>query len=173
MMTITVVSPSAAGNFVAWEGTGSAPTASVLNWNNPGDIAANTTVIPFNVGRGTTSRDFAIFYNGPSGQAQAVVDVVGYFVENTATALDCLNVTAFSSTTTVTNGAQSGFLYSLSCTTGYTSTGGGCYSGSNSVYMMAAGNSSDDVSYFCMWRNLSGADASVTSWNRCCRVPGR
>jgi hypothetical protein len=54
---------------------------SVLNWNNPGDIVANTTVVPTGgrtgSGPGGSIQDFAVAYNGPSGQAQVVVDVVG------------------------------------------------------------------------------------------------
>ncbi len=84
VVTITVVGPTAAGNFVLWEGASPRPTVSVLNWNKAGDIAANTTVVPAGgrtgTGPGGAIQDFAVSYNGPTGQGQVVIDVVGYFV---------------------------------------------------------------------------------------------
>src|SRR5689334_19242792 len=43
VVTVTVVSPSAAGNWVLWGGASPTPTASALNWAGPGQILANTT----------------------------------------------------------------------------------------------------------------------------------
>ena len=47
------------------------PLASALNWTAPGDLLANTTVIPgggrSGSGPGGAVKDFAVKYNGPSG----------------------------------------------------------------------------------------------------------
>ena len=108
--TITVVSPTAAGNFNVWSGANPRPLASALNWRNAGDVVANTTAIPAaartGTGPGGVLEDFAVYYNGPSGSANVVVDVVGYFVENQATPLDCVN-TDFTSVTIPINSAAS------------------------------------------------------------------
>ena len=45
VVTLTVVGPSGAGNWIAWGGANPKPTTSALNWN-AGDIAANTTFVP-------------------------------------------------------------------------------------------------------------------------------
>src|SRR5262249_14722646 len=94
MATVTVVNATAAGNWLIWGGAGAPPTSSALNWA-VGQVLANTTVLPAGnrtgTGPGGTVLDFAVKYNGPSGQADVVVDIVGYFVENQATALDCVN----------------------------------------------------------------------------------
>src|SRR5437773_4938685 len=81
VVTVTVVSPSAAGNWIIWGGANPIPTISALNWN-AGDIDANTTIIPgggrSSSGPGGPVKDFAVAYNGPSGSAHFVADVVGY-----------------------------------------------------------------------------------------------
>ena len=94
MANITAVNTTAAGNFIAWGGgAGSIPNTSVLNWDHAGEIIANTTVIPWG-GRTGGNLDFTVRYNGPSGFSDVVVDIMGYFIENAATALDCTTATA-------------------------------------------------------------------------------
>jgi len=82
MMTVTVVSPSDAGNWVIWGGANPVPTASALNWSGPGQILANTTVAPgggrAGTGPGGAILDFAVKYNGPIGNAHFIADVVGW-----------------------------------------------------------------------------------------------
>src|SRR5205085_1651203 len=76
--TVTVVNATVGGNFVAWGGAGTAPSASVLNFS-ASQVIGNTTVLPGG-GRGSV-KDFAILFNAGSGTADVIVDVVGYFVE--------------------------------------------------------------------------------------------
>ena len=101
VITVTVVSPTAAGNWIVWGGANPIPTASALNWN-AGQVLANTTVVPAGgrsgTGPGGAIKDFAVTYNGPTGSAHFVADVVGYLVENQATALDCLETATASAT---------------------------------------------------------------------------
>ena len=174
--TITVVGPSAGGNFVAWGGANPVPTTSVLNWNNPGDIAANTTTIPAGgrsgTGPGGAIQDFAIFYNGPSGAAQVVVDVVGYFVENKATSLDCVHLSNTGSGTIAAGGFAQIFL--PACTAGYTKTGSGC---SYNVTFPPGYIVEQSLNTYsdCIWINNTGAPIAGTNYNAevtCCRVPG-
>src|SRR5947207_8139140 len=93
VVTITVVSPTAAGNWIAWGGANPIPTASALNWSAAGQVLANTTVIPeggrSGSGSGGPIGDFAVRYNGATGSAHFVADVVGYLVASRASALDC------------------------------------------------------------------------------------
>ena len=169
VVTVTVVSPSAAGNFIMWGGASPTPTVSVLNWNNPGDIAANTTVVPgggrTGAGPGGAVQDFAVAYNGPSGQAQVVVDVVGYFVENLATPLDCFN-TARLQTAIAAN--QIGFVNLPACPTGYTRTSMTCVlEGRGTVNAIG-----EDLNQ-CWGQAPATVADTLDAGSRCCRIPGR
>ena len=175
MATVTVVGPTAAGNFVGWGGAAPIPTTSILNWNNPGDIAANTTVLPgggrSGTGPGGAIQDFAIAYNGPTGQGQVIVDVVGYFVENKSTALDCVTVTQ-PGVGTIANGAFQQ-LFPPACTAGYTLSGFNC--GSNIALPNNLNFEQDSTQFGCVYHNFTGATFDATllfSASRCCRVPG-
>jgi hypothetical protein len=70
VITVSVVSPAAAGNWVLWGGANPMPTASSLNWS-AGQTLANTTVVGAGgrtgSGPGGAIQDFAVAYNGPSG----------------------------------------------------------------------------------------------------------
>ena len=165
--TVTAVNTTAAGNFNVWEGGAVVPTISTLNWDHGGQIIANTTVIPAGPHAGSL-KDFSVFYNGPSGQSDVVVDVVGYFIENVATALNCTTVvnpgtilTGTGSDTTIPYGA---------CPSGYTQTGGYCNGGINTgtsgLYLIESGPVG------CTYRNL-GSNAPANAVTECCRVPGR
>ena len=162
MATVTATGPSAAGNFIVWGGNGAAPTSSVLNFT-AGQTIANTTVLPSG-GRVAGTLDFAVALNG-SGFSDVIVDVVGYFVENAATALDC--------TTVINTGSLTGFNDTIvnfnACPAGYTRTGANCNGafGNNSIYLLETGASG------CSFRNLQGSTATGQAEAICCRVPGR
>jgi hypothetical protein len=170
MANIAAVNTTAAGNFIAWGGSvGTIPITSVLNWDHAGEIISNTTVVPWG-GRTGGNLDFTIRYNGPSGASDVVVDIMGYFVENAATALDCTTASN-SGPITVGTGADTTISYPT-CPTGYSRTGGYCNGGASTgtsgVYLVESGETS------CVFRNLGGATpATGTALSRCCRVPGR
>jgi hypothetical protein len=178
VITVTVVSPTAATNFVLWGGPNAIPTASALNWS-AGEVLANTTVIPAGgrsgTGPGGSIEDFAVAYNGPSGSAHFVADVVGYLVENRATALDCFE-TGLTSTSIASN--SQGTAVTPACPAGYALTGGRC----NGSYAVAVWPVAEyyvgtfpQAQWYCRFINLdtlSGAHGASAS-ARCCRVPGR
>ena len=174
--TVTVVSPTNAGNFVAWGGASAVPLTSILNWNSPGDIAANTTVIPAGgrtgTGPGGPVQDFAIFYNGPSGAAQVIVDVVGYFTENAATALDCFATTPSSNTINTTSDVYIG---ANPCGAGYRVVASSC-SAAGATQSVALHTGFVDVSAnfaACDWFHTGTASVTLSSSSVCCRLPGR
>jgi hypothetical protein len=176
MATVTVVNATAAGNWLVWGGAGDPPgiTASTLNWS-AGQVLANTTVIPaggrVGSGLGGTVLDFGVKYNGPSGQADVIVDVVGYFVENRATALECIYLTA-SGAGSILNGNYI-IVNTPVCTAGYTKTGTGCYHQSSGVPLTVT---SPDFFNRCTWVNNSGATLNAGLYRAqtvCCRVPGQ
>jgi hypothetical protein len=169
MANIAAVNTNAAGNFIAWGGGASAiPNTSALNWDHAGEIISNTTVVPWG-GRSGGNLDFTIRYNGPSGFADVVVDIMGYFIENAATALDCTTATA-SGPINIGTGSDTTINYPA-CPGGYTRTGGYCNGGASTgtsgIYIVETGASA------CVFRNLGGASATGNAVAQCCRVPGR
>jgi len=174
--TVTVVNATAAGNWLIWGGVGdlAGTTASSLNWS-AGQVLANTTVIPSGertgTGAGGSVRDFAVKYNGPSGQADVIVDVVGYFVENRATALDCVYLIGTGSGTVLSGNFV--LVATPSCSTGYTKTGTGCYHQGSAIPLHVT-----SPSFFgrCTWLNDLSASVNAAFYHSetvCCRVPGQ
>lgn len=169
--TVTVANATAAGNFVVWGGGAPVPSTSVLNWI-PGQVLANTTVIPSG-GRTGGNLDFAAFYNGPSGLANIIVDVVGYYIENAATALQCTTQLA-AAAGAVNSGTTIAVAFPV-CAAGYARTGGGCSTsvppGAN-VYLQ---NDSPNNANCVFFNNSGGAIAGNTFQAEavCCRVPGQ
>jgi len=157
--TVTAANTTAAGNFIIWGGAGAAPATSAVNWL-AGQAVANTTVIPAG-GRGAVE-DFAIQVNGPSGQADAIVDVIGYFVENHATELDCIQLNASGPI----GAGSNGFVSYPACTTGYTRTGGFCVGLQGTILF-------DTGPVACGIFNPMSTAISVTAATICCRVPGQ
>jgi hypothetical protein len=165
--TVTAVNPTAAGNFVVWGGAGIFPQSSALNFS-AGQTIANTTLIPWGGRVSADVQDFTIRYNGPSGQADVVVDVVGFFVQNTASTLECFSTIGQSTHVAANTTAGAG---SAQCPTGYGLTGGGCF-------IVGAGTLTESdyeagaTAWVCTARAGSVA-VDVYSSARCCRLPGQ
>lgn len=162
-MTITAILPFGAGHVAAW-GLGTKPEASVLNFT-PNVTVANTTIVPVVPGSGA---DFSIF---TSAGTRMAIDVVGYFSAPLATALDCTSTA--SAVTVVPYNAYTAV--DAACPAGYTVTGGGTFPTEGTLGRPGiwtdgspAGNS---------WRtwvdNQTGANRTIQTYARCCRVPGR
>ncbi|HEY3179969.1 MAG TPA: hypothetical protein VGL25_13915 [Casimicrobiaceae bacterium] len=168
MITVTVVSPSAAGNWVLWGGANPIPTISALNWN-AGDIATNTTVVPYGgragTGPGGGILDFAVFYNGPSGNAQFVADVVGYYTPPFGTALSCVE-TAQNSVACAGGGGQCSQT-PPACPTGYNNTAINC--DTDNYFTFNAGFNIGT----CFWKNTNAGATTGFASRHCCRVDGR
>jgi hypothetical protein len=175
VVTITVVNPTAAGNWVVWGGANPTPTASALNWSAAGQALANTTVVPAGqrsgTGPGGPVGDFAVRYNGPTGSAHFVADVVGYFVMNEGTALDCFE-NAIQSAPIGGFGAAS--VTSLSCDAGWTILGGNCDS-TDHLRVRVIGKYAfyPQNQFTCIYRNDSSVTDTIYASAICCSVPGR
>jgi hypothetical protein len=164
--TVTVVNTTASGALQAWNGGTVLSGGAVVNWN-AGDRLSNTTIIPMNRSIAAypasgAKRDIAV--NNNSGAAiDFVIDVVGYMIENQATALDC--VTTYNASISIP--ANSSVLDTPpACTSGYvavagaTSMGPGLYSST-----LNPGQ--------CRMGNLTGGALFAACGVTCCRVPGR
>jgi len=178
--TIAVVNTYSTGYLRAWNGGTTLTVGGVLGWN-AGDVLSNTTVIPMDrtiaeyPGSGPYKRDFAV-YNNSGTPVDVIVDVVGYFIVNKATPLECTNVT----NTSTTSSAVDVLMTADACPTGYTPTGISCASsasGGNGVSViksfinpLGGGAPSTGV---CRFQNLGGASQTYWGYLTCCRVPGR
>jgi len=173
--TVTVVNPTAPGNYIVWGAGTAPPTTSALNWDRAGEVVANTTTIP----RGSNppgGTDFSIQYNGPSGSADVVVDVVGYFVPSSATELDCVpQESTGGGAGDVPNGAARQ-IDAPFCPTGYSRTAVNCvYHNTNiaGLYLQEVAGGSFSR---CMWINGTGGtlnSGDMGAQSTCCRVPGQ
>lgn len=166
--TIAVVNTTSTGYLRAWNGGTTLTVGGILGWN-AGDVLSNTTVIPVNrsialyPGSGPFKRDFAV-YNNSGNPIDVIVDVVGYFIENLATPLDCTTVSGPG----FTLASGDSVLYSApACPTGYTAV---VAQPVTNVYGVDAGTLFED---FCRISNYTGSAKGVNCNARCCRVPGR
>jgi len=164
---VTVINPVTSGALQAWNGgTTLIVGGAVLAWN-PGDRGSNTTVIPMDrsiaafPGSGG-KRDFGV-YNNSGGPIDVIIDVVGYFIVNQATALDCTQ--EFSPSVNIP--ANSSVLENTpACAAGYTATA--------AVTSLGPGTYTSTLNVFgCRLGNLTGGVLSGSCGIRCCRVPGR
>jgi hypothetical protein len=176
VITVTVANPTAAGNWILWGGANPIPNVSALNWT-AGQALANTTVVVAGgrsgTGPGGAIEDFAVAYNGPSGSAHLVVDVVGYLAENKATALECFETAVVSATIGASGGVAA--VVSNACTAGWTLAGGNCdtdvYNGSLLSWYYVG--SFPQAQWHCGYFNFDSGVRNIYASSICCRVPGR
>ena len=165
--TIAVVNTTSTGYLRAWNGGTTLTVGGILGWN-AGDVLSNTTVIPLNrsiveyPGSGPYKRDFAV-YNNSSTSIDVVVDVVGYFIPNQATPLDCTEV--YDAGNSIP--ANSSILVATpACPTGYTPVAG--------VTSLGTGRYASTLNAgACRLGNLTGGALPGNCGVSCCRVPGR
>jgi hypothetical protein len=169
--TITVTGQGGAGNLIVWQGTSPVASASTMSYFASGDIAS-LAVVPeggrSGTGPGGAVQDFGVFVNAFTS-TNVVVDIVGYYTQPAATALDCVTQT---NTGTIPTGFS--FLNAASCPAGYTRTAIACETGPAAP---APNVSIAEVGFhgvgYCSFDNFSGSPVSTAvTVTRCCRVPG-
>lgn len=162
---LTATNTVSTGHFLAYPTGQPKPLASSLNYQ-AGVNTSNTAYIE--LCRPGCVTEFTIF---ALTQANAVVDVTGYYIEPEATALDC-TVAEETGNLDLLGGLQA---RSVDCPAGYTATGGGCggplgIGVSNSQPVVSAGQ---PTGWSC---DLVGSLLSVIAYQvnaTCCRTPGR
>jgi hypothetical protein len=167
-ISITAISPANTGFLTAYGYSGPVPTAATMIYYQ-NQILTTTTINPITPGTGP---DFNVYI---SQTMQLAIDVVGYFAENVATALDC--TTANSAMTAVP--VNSWTAIDATCPTGFTATGGGYFSTEGTLgYPGVWTLSMPGTAYgFNGWRtwvdNQNSGPRNVQTWAQCCQVPGR
>jgi hypothetical protein len=162
---ITASHPVYNGYFTAYASNVSRPLASSLNYF-AGVDTSNSEMI--SLCRPACASQFALY---TFAQSDAVIDVVGYFTEPLAGALDC-TVAQQTGNLDLLSGLQT---RSVSCPAGYSATGGGCggplgIGVSNSQPLVTSGQ---PTGWSC---DLVGSLLSIISYQvnaTCCRTAGR
>lgn len=166
VINFTVVTPSTAGYITAFPYLGTQPLAATVNYL-AGDIRGNT--VPVKLDQGASADELSVY---TLAQTHLVGDIVGYFTEPEATAVEC--VEKLSSSVTIAAGSF-GTQSTPSCDAGYTITGGGCSMSNFDGRVVTTRTivSGSSQTHFCAFRNEGGLSVDGLAYARCCRVPGR
>ena len=164
-LVATILNP----NFDAYLGIGDTPSLSsvlsnvALNYTH-GQGLSTMYIVPQVAGNN-------IYFAMPAGlSAQVIFDVVGYHVQNDATALQCTIQTSAPQSVPAGN---AGVNTSPACTAGYTLTSGSCDSTSSSLNVTQSKLALGNNSWLCVATNRGGSSANLTATATCCRVPGK
>lgn len=157
-INVTAVAPAAAGYATVFPFNTTRPLAASLNYS-AGDVVNNSAIAQ--IPNPLQTFDFSIY---SLAQSHYVVDIVGYFAPNQATALQCIDTAVDEST--IPNGAQIGVM-APSCPTGYVETATYCETSSGDVPLAYIRSGT------CIAKNTTGTTHVIRGLRRCCRVPGR
>ncbi|KRD80302.1 hypothetical protein ASE43_05400 [Lysobacter sp. Root983] len=161
VINFTTVTPSAAGYITAFPFGATQPLAATVNYGG-GDIRGNLATVALD--QGSSANELSVY---SFAQTHLVGDIIGYFINPQATALDCTRVqTSYNLTASGTLNAPS-----PACPVGYTMTGGDCYSASYSGRVVSS--YPNGLVHYCSWANESAVAMNVVAFADCCRVPGR
>lgn len=157
-INFTVVTPSAAGYMTAYPYLATRPLAATVNYN-AGDVRGNFAVVQLDQGSSAPEMTLYSF-----AQTHVVADIVGYYINPQATALQCVDTA--NTVTSVPAGATTNVV-AAACPTGYTMAATNCESGSWQMpfVFQHAGT--------CSAQNNSTSAAELRASRTCCRVPGR
>ncbi|KRD80301.1 hypothetical protein [Lysobacter sp. Root983] len=158
VINFTTVTPSAAGYITAFPFGTTQPLAATVNYGG-GDIRGNLATVALD--QGASANELSVY---SFAQTHLVGDIIGYFINPQATALQCVEVDG-----TVLNLAAgaAGNAFAGSCPAGYTAVETQCRP---SIFGMRVAGS---WTSHCNMVNDSASAGTVTATARCCRVPGR
>ncbi len=158
-LNITVVSPNIAGYITAFPYLASQPTAATINYV-AGDIRNSLAIVRLD--QSAAANEFSVY---SLAQTHLVADIVGYFREPEATALECVTVSS-----AFTSGRVLVTVDSPACPVGYAIVSGSC-EGSGVLSKSITG---DNV-HTCTVLYQTGPSANIyaISHARCCRTLGR
>lgn len=157
-INFTVVTPSGAGYITAFPFGGTQPLAATVNYT-AGSIVGNLATVALD--QGASANEVSVY---SFAQTHVVADIVGYFINPQATALQCVET---ANTDLVIAAGGTGNSVAPACAAGYTQTSTNCES---STWQMP-------FVYFqsgtCSAQNNSAGNATLRASRTCCRVPGR
>jgi hypothetical protein len=164
VINFTVVTPSTGGFVTAHPFGAARPLAATVNYA-AGDIRGNLAVVRLDQGDDADEMSVYSF-----AQTHLVADIVGYYIEPQATALDCIEEVS-TDVTVAANGFATAT--SASCPTGYSVTGGGCSMSDFGGRVVTTRSFPIAGNHFCAFANQTAAAIVGTAYVNCCRTPGR
>lgn len=158
VINFTTVTPAGAGYITAFPFGTAQPLAATVNYAG-GDIRGNVATVALD--QGASANELSVY---SFAQTHLVGDIIGYFINPEATALQCVEIDG-----TVLNLAAgaAGNAFAGTCTAGYTAVETQCRPSTFGVRVAGSWTS------HCNVVNDSASPATVTATARCCRVPGR
>lgn len=157
-INLTVVFPTGSGWITAFPFGTTQPNASNVNYV-AGDVVANLATVALD--QGASANELSVY---TFAQTHLVGDIVGYFINPQATALQCVEVDG---TPLNLAAGAAGNAFAGTCTAGYTAVETQCRP---SIFGMRVAGS---WTSHCNMVNDSASAGTVTATARCCRVPGR
>ena len=157
-INLSIVGPSAQGFVTAFPYLTTRPLAATMAYK-AGALDSSLAIVRLD--QGASASEMSVY---SSASTHVVGDIVGYFTNPVATALDC---TDSADDTELVGVGGTGTAVAPACPTGYTETGTNCTSSS---WLMPIVFSRNGV---CSARNNGGASADLIASRTCCRVPGR
>ncbi|GAB3380276.1 hypothetical protein [Lysobacter fragariae] len=156
-LNITVVNPAAQGYITAFPYLTTKPLAATMAFK-AGALVSSMTVIKLD--QSPSSLEMSV-YASPS--THVVIDIIGYFINPQATALECEETA-----TTIVAVAAGGSSNAVApaCSTGYTQTATNCAANWDMPLAYARNGT-------CSAKNNSGVSQNLSASRTCCRVPGR
>jgi hypothetical protein len=158
VINFTVVFPSSAGYITAFPFGGVQPLSTSMDFDG-GGLRSTTSIVKLD--QGASANEMTVYSHATT---HLVADIVGYFINPQATALQCVET---ANTDLVIAAGGTGNSVAPACAAGYTQTATNCES---STWQMP-------FVYFqsgtCSAQNNSGGNATLRASRTCCRVPGR
>ena len=165
-INFTVVAPATAGFITAFPANVAKPLAATLNYE-AGSVRGNSAIVKIAQNSSTALSVFT------TSQTHVVADVVGYYAQPVATALECVNtITVTGSINTgPVNGVYYGAAQAGSCLAGDTSTGTTCWV--SDATASSSGEYGGVGSGACAGNSIVANTFTVGAARTCCRIPGR
>lgn len=162
-LNITVVTPNMAGYITAFPYLASQPTAATINYV-AGDIRNGLAIVRLD--QTPATYEFSVY---SFAQTHLVADIVGYFREPEAAALDCVSL---SSNAVRFGGNAVTLVDSPVCPAGYSVVGGACDGATiNTAVAHSLFGANNFRCKFAGTQSTHIGDGTATV--RCCRIPGR
>lgn len=162
-LNITVVTPNMAGYITAFPYLASQPTAATINYV-AGDIRNGLAIVRLD--QTSAAYEFSVY---SFAQTHLVADIVGYFREPEATALECFNTADVQASTV--NGVTI-LVAGNSCPVGYSAVSGGCKSDNIATPAFVMASYTDSSRHHCQFY-LAASGRPVSAYSRCCRTAGK
>lgn len=157
-INFTTVTPAGAGYITAFPFLGTQPLAATVNYAG-GDINGNLSIVALD--QGASANELSVY---SFAATHLVGDIVGYYINPQATALQCVEVDG---TPLNLAAGAAGNAFAGACAAGYTAVETQCRP---SIFGMRVAGS---WTSHCNMVNDSASAGTVTATARCCRVPGR